>query len=512
MLKRPSAQHVPARLEEDSDEQPPREAVMLVTQPSRVAMQTAPRTRWLAKLRETAPTTRVMVVAVMVSMVAFLDSTVVNLALPATERELGGGLCLQQWVVDGYLLALAAAILPGGSISDLFGRVPVMRFGLATFGTGSVLAASATSPVMLIAGRVIQGLGAAFLVPGSLAMINSTFAPTDRHRAIGAWTGWTGTAFAIGPLLGGLAVDLLSWRWIYALSAVPIVIGFALTFWLCPVPRPTHRASLDVRGAVLAAIGLAATVDALIEAGQHGWSGRIIATLIVGIAALLAFVSWQRRAPHPLIPLRLFTVRNFAAANLVTAFVYGAIAMASLAVALYTQEVAGYCATVAALATLPNPILSFLFAKRVGGLAARIGPHVFLTAGPILAGLGLLLIRPGAGFNIVTHLLPGTTVLAIGLLLTTTPLGALNLSSVDAARSGIAAAIQNAVGRTSALTSVASVGLIAAGTLTDASFTRLLQIAAALFFIAALIATVCVVNPRHGADSALAEAEAAAVA
>jgi MFS family permease len=482
---------------------------MLVTRPSPAVVQAAHRAGLLTKLGQTTPTTRVMVVAVMVSMVAFLDSTVVNLALPATERDLGGGLCLQQWVVDGYLLAMAAAILPGGSISDLFGRVPVMRFGLVAFGTGSVLAAAAAAPVMLIAGRVIQGLGAAFLVPGSLAMINSTFAPADRHKAIGTWTGWTGTAFAIGPLLGGLAVDLLSWRWIYALSAVPIVIGFALTFWLYPVPRPAHRASLDVRGAVLSAIGLAATVDALIEAGQHGWSERIVATLIVGIAALVGFVSWQRRAPHPLIPLRLFGVRNFAAANLLTAFVYGAIAMASLGVALYTQEVAGYCATVAALATLPNPILSFLFARRVGGLAARIGPHVFLTAGPILAGLGLLLIRPGHGFTILTHLLPGTTVLAIGLVLTTTPLGALNLSSVDAARSGIAAAVQNAVGRTSALTSVACVGLIAAGTLTDASFARLLQIAAALFFIAALIATVCVVNPRHTTESVLADAASA---
>jgi EmrB/QacA subfamily drug resistance transporter len=447
-----------------------------------------------------------MVVAVLVSMVAFLDSTVVNLALPATERELGGGMCLQQWVVDGYLLAMAAAILPGGSISDLFGRVPVMRFGLVAFGTGSVLAATAASPVMLIAGRVIQGLGAAFLVPGSLAMINSTFAPADRHKAIGAWTGWTGTAFAIGPLLGGLAVDLLSWRWIYALSAVPIVIGFALTFWLCPVPRPTQRASLDVRGAVLAAVGLAATVDALIEAGQHGWSDpRLVVSLIVGIAALLAFVSWQRRAPHPLIPLSLFKVRNFAAANLVTAFVYGAIAMASLAVAVYTQEVAGYCATVVALATLPNPVLSFLFARRVGGLAARIGPRVFLTMGPILAGLGLLLIRPGEGFSIVTHLLPGTTVLAIGLVLTTTPLGALNLSSVDSTRSGIAAAVQNAVGRTSALTAVACVGLITADRVTDASFARLLQIAAALFVIAAVIAAVFVNKPSITADSVLEE-------
>src|ERR1700744_487736 len=169
---------------------------MITTQPTSIRTVAAP------TARGAAPTSRVMVVAVMVSMVAFLDSTVVNLALPATERDLGGGLCLQQWVVDGYLLALAAAILPGGSISDLFGRVPVMRFGLVAFGAGSALAASAASPGIVIAGRVVQGLGAAFLVPGSLAMINSTFDRAERSKAIGSWTAWTATAFALGPLLG----------------------------------------------------------------------------------------------------------------------------------------------------------------------------------------------------------------------------------------------------------------------------------------------------------------------
>src|SRR6201996_6167191 len=211
---------------------------MIAMQPSAgvVLGTSAGRAGPLLKWRDAAPPSRVLVVAVMVSMVAFFDVTVVNLALPATERDLGGGMCLQQWVVDGYLLAQAAMILPGGSISDLFGRVPVIRFGLVAFGTGSVLAAAAPSPVMLIAGRVVQGLGAAFLVPGSLALINSTFDRADRPAAIGSWTAWTGTAFALGPLLGGMAVDLLSWRWIYALSALPMVIGFALTFRLPPIP------------------------------------------------------------------------------------------------------------------------------------------------------------------------------------------------------------------------------------------------------------------------------------
>jgi EmrB/QacA subfamily drug resistance transporter len=456
----------------------------------------APEIKSERSVRAAAATRRVLVVAIMVSMVAFLDGTVVNLALPATQRDLGGGLALQQWVVDGYLLALAATILPGGSIADLFGRIPVMRFGLATFGTGLLLAATAASPAMLITARVVQGLGGAFLVPGSLAMINSAFDRADRPAAIGSWTAWTASAFALGPLLGGLAVDFLSWRWIYVLSAIPMVVGFALTFWLCPMPGPSERARVDIAGAALSATGLAAMVYGLIASHRRGWvDPLVIASTALGVAALLGFVAWERRAPHPMLPLGLFATRNFAGANLATAFVYGALTMGSLAIALYTQEVAGYSATVAGLATLPSPIMSFLFARRIGGLAARIGPRIFLTTGPLLAGLGLLLIRPAAhGFNILTNLLPGMIVLACGLVLTITPLTALNLSAVDPAHSGIAAAIQNAVGRLSALVAVASVGLIAACNFTNASFTRLLPVSAGLFFIGAVISGVTITN------------------
>jgi len=450
----------------------------------------------LAKLRDVAPTTRVMAVAIMVSMVVFLDGTVVNLALPATERDIGGGMCSQQWVVDGYLLAVAAMILPGGAISDLFGRIPVMRFGLVAFGAGSLLAATAGSPSMLIAGRLVQGLGGAFLVPGSLALINSSFDRADRPAAIGSWTAWTGTAFAVGPLLGGLAVDFLSWRWIYVLSAIPMAIGFALTFWLRRMPGPPERARVDVVGAALSAVGLAATVYALIEQGRRGWGDSLVrGALVVGVAALLAFVAWQRRAPHPMVPPSLFANRNFAGANLITVFVYGGITMGSLAIALYLIEVAGYSATAAGLITLPSPIVSLLFARGVGGMAARMGPRIFLMTGPALAGLGLLLIRPGAhGFHVVTDVLPGRILLAIGMVLAVTPLTAVNLSAAKSAHSGIAAAIQNATGRTSALIAVACVGVITANRMTDVSFTRLLQVSALLFFIGAVIGGLAIRN------------------
>jgi len=451
-------------------------------------------------LRAATPTSRAMVVAVLVSMVAFLDSSVINLALPAIEHDLGGGLASQQWVVGGYLLAMVAAILPGGSISDLLGRVRVMRFGLLAFGAGSVLAAVATSPTMLITARLTQGLGAAFLVPGSLALINTTFDKAHLSAAIGVWTGWTGSAFALGPLLGGMCVDFLGWRWIFVLSAIPMVVGYALTFWLCPTPGRVKGARVDTAGVVLSAVGLAATVYSLIEAPRDGWTDPIVVTSsVIGIAALAGFVSWQHRSTCPMLPLPLLTFRNFAAANLVTAFVYGALTLGSLAIALYAQEIGGYSATVAGLATLPIPVLSFVLARHVGRVAARVGPRVFLIAGPVLAGVGLLLIHPKPdGFHAITDLVPGVTVLAIGLVATITPLMSVTLASVPTEHSGLGSAINNAVSRLAALMSIGSLGLISAGAASATGFAGVLELCAALFALGALSAALLLSNPPAG--------------
>jgi EmrB/QacA subfamily drug resistance transporter len=439
-------------------------------------------------LRDVEPTSRIMVVAVMVSMVAFLDGTVVNLALPAIERDLGGGLPMQQWVVDAYLLSMGALILPGGSISDLFGRVRVMRFGLAAFGVGSVLAATASSPAILVAARALQGLGAAFLVPGSLALINSTFDRAAQPAAIGTWTAWTGTAFALGPLLGGLAVDMLTWRWIYALSAIPMVLGYALTYWLCPMQAPAEHSKVDVRGAVSSAVGLASGVYGLIESQQRGWTDPIVAASIAGgIAMMLLFVVWEHRATEPMVPLRLLTIREFAGANLATALVYGGLALGSLVISLYIQEFGGYSATVAGLTTLPIPIMSFLFARHVGAAAARLGVGIFLVVGPTLAGTGLIVIALSAGgASLAAEVMPGMIMLAAGLVCTVTPLTSFALSAVEPERSGLASAINNAVSRLSSLITVACMGLIAAGSLTEVGFARLLQVSAALFFTGAM--------------------------
>ncbi|OBH97752.1 MFS transporter [Mycobacterium sp. E2733] len=437
-----------------------------------------------------------MVVAVMVSMVAYVDSTVINLALPAIEHDLGGGLALQQWIIDGYLLATAAAILPGGSISDLFGRVPVMRFGLLAFGAGSVLAAAATSPAMLVTARLIQGLGAAFLVPSSLALINTVFGKARQSAAIGVWTGWTGTAFALGPLLGGMCVDFLGWRWIFVLSAIPVAVGYALTFWLCPMSGRVEGARVDTAGVGLSSVGLAATVYALIESQREGWTVPTVFTpAVVGIAALAGFVSWQHRSRSPMLPLPLFTFRNFAAANLVTAFVYGGLTLGSLAIALYTQEIGGYSATAAGLATLPIPALSFFFARHVGRIAARVGPRAFLIVGPALAGVGLLLIRPKpSNFQAITDLVPGMTVLAIGLVATITPLTSVTLASVPTEYSGMASAINNAVSRLAALMSIGSLGLISVGAASAIGFAHALEVSATLFALGALCAALFITN------------------
>lgn len=449
------------------------------------------------RIRETSAQTRVLVVAVLVSTVAFLDGTVVNLALPSMARSLGGGLSLQQWVIDCYLLAMGALILPGGSISDLFGRIPVLRFGLVAFGIGSALAALAPCAAALITARGVQGVGAAFLVPGSLALINSTFDRDQQPRAIGSWTAWTGTSFAVGPLLGGLAVDVLTWRWIFVLSAVPMAIGLALTFWLCPVESTNDHVRVDFRGAFLFVIGLTTTVYALIE--QH-WLGfgnpGVAGAFLIGVTSLALFVRSQRRGEHPMLPMQLFGARNFGLGNLVTAFVYAGLTMTSLVITLFTQELAGYTATEAGLVTLPIPLLSFLFARHVGELSARVGSHLFLAAGPVIAGVGILAIRPVHGaFSVWSQLLPGMCVLAAGLVMTVTPLTSTVLAAADPEYSGIASAVNNAVSRLAGLIAVALIAIISQGPLTFAGFFRLIAVAAGLMLCGGLIAVVGLRNP-----------------
>lgn len=404
----------------------------------------------------------VIAVAVLASFVAFLDGSVVNLALPAISADFGGGLALQQWVVDGYLLALGALILVAGAVSDQFGRLRVLRLGLVVFAVASVLCALAPSGWFLVAARCVQGVGAAFLVPSSLAMVNARFSGAAQARAIGTWTAWTGTAFVIGPPLGGLLVDALNWRWVFGVNVIPLAVTLYLTTRLPADERRRDAGRIDVVGAVLGAVGLAATVVALIEQHRLGWTHPAVAvSLVVGACCLVAFPLWERRVPNPMMPLGLFTSRNFAVGNLATVFLYAGVSLGTLVVALFLQEGVGMSASMAGLATLPIPVLSFFLAPRFGALAGAHGPRVFMAVGPLVAAAGFLLLTTvHEPFDIWTQILPGLVVFGVGLSITVSPLTSAVLAAVDPVQSGIGSAINNAVSRIAGLVAIAFTGVI----------------------------------------------------
>jgi EmrB/QacA subfamily drug resistance transporter len=429
-------------------------------------------------------------VAILASFVAFLDGSVVNLALPAIGRDFGGGLALQQWVIDGYLLTLGALILVAGAISDAFGRLVVLRMGLGVFAISSLLCAFAPTGWVLVAARCLQGVGAAFLVPSSLAMINARFSGTEQAKAVGAWTAWTGTAFVVGPLLGGVLVDALNWRWIFGVNIAPLIVTLYLTTKLAHEEfRSARRARIDVVGAVLTAVGLTGTVYALIEHQRLGLTHpAVLASLVVGVVCLAAFPWWEHRTPNPMMPLHIFAARNFAVGNLATVFLYAAVSLGTLLVALFLQETAGMSATAAGIATLPIPVLSFFLARRFGTLAGAYGPRLFMALGPVVAAAGyLLMTRVDSAFDFWTQLLPGLVVFGLGLSITVSPLTAAVLAAVEPAQSGIGSAINNAISRIAGLIAIAFTGVIIGGSMDFDGFRRGAYVVAALFAVAGLV-------------------------
>lgn len=439
-------------------------------------------------------------VAVLASFVAFLDGSVVNLALPAIERDFGGGLALQQWVVDGYLLTLGALILVAGAISDQYGRLAVLRTGLMIFAVSSVVCALAPTGWVLVAARCMQGIGAAFLVPSSLAMINARFSGSAQARAIGTWTAWTGTAFVVGPLLGGVLVDALNWRWIFGVNLVPLAITLYLTTRLHPgeFTASSRSARVDVVGAGLNAVGLTGVVYALIEGQRLGFSHpAVVVALVVGTACSIAFPLWEWRTPDPMMPLHIFAARNFAVGNLATVFLYAGVSLGMLVIGLFLQETAGLSATEAGLATLPVPVLSFLLARRFGMLAGLHGPRLFMAIGPLIAAIGYLLMsRAAEPFDFWTQMLPGLVVFGLGLTITVSPLTAAILAAVDPAQSGIGSAVNNAVSRISGLIAIAFTGVIIGGTVDFEGFRQGMLVTAGLFMLAAVISAVGIRNDQ----------------
>lgn len=445
---------------------------------------------------------RILLIAILASFVSFLDGTVVTVALPAIQRELGGGLATQQWVVDAYLITLGALILLAGSLSDIIGRMRVLRAGLIGFGLASVAAAAAPDVGILIAARAVQGAAGALLVPSSLALIASAFSGASYARAIGTWTAATTVASLIGPVLGGALVDLASWRLAFLINVLPI----ALTLWLAATIRqPEHRrpgATIDWPGGVLVTAGLGGVVFALIEQGHLGWASPAVwATLALGALCLAGFLVRQHTSADPMMPLGLFRTRNFAAGNLATWFIYAALSLNGFALTVYLQQGAGLPATAAGLASLPATAIMIAFSSWVGSLNGRYGPRLFMTTGPLIMALGaLLLLTVAHPFDYWTQVLPAVLVFGVGLTLTVAPLTSAVLGSIQREHAGIASATNNAVARVASLVAVAALGMIASGSLDLAGLDRTVIVMAILLAIGGLVSLVGIRTPPAAAD------------
>ena len=437
----------------------------------------------------------VLIICVLASFVAFLDGSVINVALPAIAKEFGGDLTVQQWVVDAYLITLGSLMLVAGSISDLFGRKKVLQVGLLGFGLTSVLCAVAPNAILLIIARGLQGIAGALLVPSSLALIISSFRGPAQAKAIGSWTAWTGIAFIVGPLAGGLLVDIASWRLIFAINILPIAYTLRLMRHLETSDQPRHTVRLDVIGAVLCAIGLGGPVYALIEQPHFGWtSPAIYIPLAVGTAAITLFILHEHRAEHPMLPLKLFSIRNFAAGNAATIAIYGGLSIATFLLSIFMQQVGHYPATIAGLALMPVTILMFVLSSRFGALAGTYGPRLFMTAGPLIAAVGFLTML-GVGNSVAyLTLLPGIVLFGIGLSITVAPLTAAILGSISSQQAGIGSAVNNAVARVAGLVAIAAVGPIIGKNITLNGFKAGITLTATLLTIGGLISVIGIKN------------------
>lgn len=440
----------------------------------------------------------VLLIAILASFVAFLDGSVVGVALPAISREFGGGLLIQQWVNDAYLITLGTLILAAGSLSDIFGRKKILTIGLIGFLVTSILCAVAVNGEMLVISRGLQGIAGALLVPSSLALIISSFTGKEQSKAIGRWTGWTGIAFIIGPLVGGLMVDLLSWRLVFAINVIPIAISLFLLGRLGG-EEATAQSRLDRGGIILGAVGLGGIVYALIEQGNYGWNNPIIGgTFAIGVAAIIGFLFHERRINQPMLPLSLFRVRNFSVGNLATFFVYAALALQGFLMVIFLQQVAGYPATLAGLVSLPTTILMFFLSSRFGVLAGRYGPRIFMALGPIIAGVGtltMLFVRVPTIYW--TQLLPGIILFGLGLSITVAPLTSAILGSIKTSQAGIGSAINNAVARIAGLLSVAVIGLFIGRTIALSGFHIGIALCSGLLILGGIISAVGIQNLGH---------------
>ena len=411
----------------------------------------------------------VLTASILGSSMAFIDGSVVSVALPVLQQSLGAGVSTAQWIVEAYALFLSSLVLVGGSLADRFGRRRIFVLGAAVFAAASLGCGLAPSAVALVAARAVQGIGAALLVPASLAMLGAAFGPNERGRAVGSWSALTSIASSIGPALGGWLVQAISWRAVFLLN-LPIA---AAVLWIAlrKVPETRNRSAgpLDLPGAMLATLSLGLLVYGLIEAPSLGWSdARVWGSIASGLAGLTAFAAVETRSRHPMVPLRLFANRTFTAANLLTLFLYAALAALFFFLPFVLIQARGYSPAAAGAAVLPLVLIIAAGSRKVGAIADHIGPRLPLVVGPAVAsaGFALFALRPG-GASYASSVLPALAVLGLGLAVTVAPLTAVVLNCVDRADQGAASGINNAVARVAALLAVAIFGIAAA-----ASFNR----------------------------------------
>ena len=441
----------------------------------------------------------VLLAAVLGSGIALLDATVVNIALPTLGRELDADLADLQWTVNAYVLSLAALILLGGSLGDRFGRRRVFVIGTVWFGVASLLCGLAPDVEALIAARALQGVGAALLTPGSLSLLQASFVPGDRARAVGAWSGLGGIAAAVGPFVGGLLVEV-SWRLVFLINLPLCVVVVVVALRHVPESAdPDASPRVDVAGAVLGALGLAGVTYALVAAGERGASTGVLASGLAGVAGLIGFGLVERRSAHPMLPLGIFASRQFSAANAVTFAVYAALGGVFFLLVVHLQVVAGYSPLAAGTSLLPVTVLMLVLSARAGALAARTGPRLPMTVGPLLCAAGVLLMRRiDTGADYVVDVLPGVVVFGLGLSATVAPLTVTVLAAASERHAGLASGVNNAVARTAGLLAVAVLPLAAGLGSTDdpvgfgRGFDRALLLSAGLLVVGAAVSAVAI--------------------
>ncbi|WP_431043508.1 MFS transporter [Streptomyces sp. P1-3] len=405
----------------------------------------------------------VLLTTVLGSGMALLDSTVVNVALPRIGADLGAGLAALQWTVNAYMLTLAALILLGGALGDRFGRRRIFVIGVVWFAVASLLCGLAPNAGVLVAARAFQGIGGALLTPGSLALIQSTFHPDDRARAVGVWSGFGGVGAAVGPFVGGWLVDGPGWRWVFLLNVPLAALCVPVALRHVPDSRDPHaHGRFDVLGAGLGALALGAVTYALIAAPERGASAAVLGSAVGGLLLAAVFAVVERRRPDPMLPFGIFTSRQFSAVNAVTLCVYAAFGGFFFLAVLQLQIVTGYSALAAGTALLPTTVLMLLLSARSGELGRRIGPRIPLTVGPLLCAAGMLLMaRVGEDAVYWRDVLPALLVLGAGMVTLVAPLTATVLASVDVSRAGLASGVNNAAARAAGLLAVAALPLLA---------------------------------------------------